>query len=57
MMLSKLINSNNNIYLYRILLLYFFILETINFILLNIDLKKYLNNLFDEIKCKLLNNI
>ena len=45
MMLSKLINSNNNIYLYRILLLYFFILETINFILLNMDLKKYLNNL------------
>ena len=44
MMLSKLINSNNNIYLYRILLLYFFILETINFILLNMDLKKYLNN-------------
>ena len=39
MMLSKLINSNNNIYLYRILLLYFFILETINFILLNMDLK------------------
>ena len=45
MMLSKLINSNNNIYLYRIVLLYFFILETINFILLNMDLKKYLNNL------------
>ena len=44
MMLSKLIYSNNNIYLYRILLLYFFILETINFILINMDLKKYLNN-------------